>query len=301
MTNTLCLGAIEMETLTRNVKIWVAISLLSLFGYVSYVVNGSWAIFSGYLNNVPGDVAYVGFTGSVFWGGHVGVTSRFIGILLGLSAIFLLWAKKWSFQKVKKIVVAALVLEGINFLGLLPSVWWLSRPGFAYSPTLAANYLLQVLLLVPVLLGLAAVVLRYRGDGGERALVFVGAAAFVCYVAELVINEGSRWIGMLSSGDSSFLSQGIRTVGFLNAVVFMPLAVVFALVGAVCLVQQRNPFAMRWLGLSLAVIGLNYAVYLVVSYLTDSLNTLPLVDIWAIPLLGLGVALMLNSRKHSNS
>jgi hypothetical protein len=81
-----------MVTLDRSVKFWILASLISLFGYVFYVTKGSWTIFFGYLANIPSDVFYVGFTGSVFWGGHIGLTARFIGVLLGLSAAYLVWA-----------------------------------------------------------------------------------------------------------------------------------------------------------------------------------------------------------------
>ena len=287
-----------MVVLSRIVKFWIVVSLLSLFGYVFYVTKGSWTIFFGYITNVRSDIAYVHLTGSVFWGGHIGLTCRFIGVLLGLSVAYLLWAKNWPFSRVKKIIAAALFLEAVNFVGLVPSVWWLSRPGFTNSLTLAADYFLQILLIVPILMVLAFQVLRYEKTGGRRGLWLVASVAFVCYVSELVVNEGSRWIGMVSSG-LSFLSQGIWTVGFFNAIVFMPFAILFAILGAVRIYQQKVKSAMKWWGTSLSVVGLNYVIYLVVSYLTNSLNTLPLVDIWAIPLFGLGVALMLNSRTTS--
>jgi hypothetical protein len=56
------------------------------------------------------------------------------------------------------------------------------------------------------------------------------------------------------------------------------------------------PYLLR-LGASLAVVGLNYLIYVVYSYLVNSLSTLPLVDVWTVPLLGLGIALIINSRK----
>jgi hypothetical protein len=285
-----------MVTLDRSVKFWILASLISLFGYVFYVTKGSWTIFFGYLTNIPSDVFYVGFTGSVFWGGHIGLTARFIGVLLGLSAAYLVWAKKWPFYRVRKIVALALIFEAVNFIGLAPSVLWLLRPGFTNSSTLATDYFLQILLLVPVLLVLAAQVLRYMGGQNKRGLWLVASIAFVSYVSELAVNEGSRWIGMVSSGGLSFLSQGIWTVGFLNAIVFMPFAIFFAILSAICIGQQKQQSAMMWVGVSLSIIGLNYAIYLGVSYLTNSLNTLPLVDVWAIPLSGLGITLMLNSR-----
>ena len=55
---------------------------------------------------------------------------------------------------------------------------------------------------------------------------------------------------------------------------------------------------MIWFGASLAVIGLNYIIYLGFVYSVHSLNTLPVVDIWTIPLLALGIALIFNSRKR---
>ena len=49
------------------------------------------------------------------------------------------------------------------------------------------------------------------------------------------------------------------------------------------------------------VIGLNYAVYIAYSYVVNTLNTLPLVDVWAVSMLGLGIALIISAnRKRKN-
>jgi predicted RND superfamily exporter protein len=102
---------------------------------------------------------------------------------------------------------------------------------------------------------------------------------------------------MISADTLRFLFQGIRVVGFLDAILLMPLAVVLAIVGAFRLIQQENRSAMVWIGASLAMVGLNYSIYVIYSYFANSLNSLPLVDVWTIPLLGLGTALIINSRK----
>jgi hypothetical protein len=251
---------------------------------------------------VPQDVRYVGFTGSVFWSGHVGLTLRFAGLLLGLSAVCLLWLKQWPFVRLKLFVAFALFLEGAYFVGLLPSVFWLIRPEtFVYSPELGYGYLLQILFTVPFLWLLAFTVVQYREGQIKRGLVVAAALAFVGYVAALAINEVSRWTGMLSGDASSFLSQGIRAVGFLNAVVLMPVAVSLTVVGVVWLVRRDLRSAKLWLGASLFAIGLNYAIYFVYSYLTNSLQSVMLVDVWTIPLIGLGVALMVNSFRRNSS
>ena len=113
-------------------------------------------ILFGYLNNVAGDVEYVRFTGPVFWFGFVGLTSRLIGLVLALTAGFLLWIKSWPFLGVKKLVSVALLLEGINFVCLIPSLWFLLRPNtIIFTPSLGYGYLIQILFTVPFLWALA--------------------------------------------------------------------------------------------------------------------------------------------------
>ncbi len=105
---------------------------------------------------------------------------------------------------------------------------------------------------------------------------------------------------MLSS-QVMFLVEGIHGIGFLNAIVLMPFAVIFSVAAAKCLFQQRESSAVRWFAASLIVIGLNYVIYLIYSFIANTLNSLPLVDIWVIPLLGLGVALILQVRYQDRS
>ena len=80
----------------------------------------------------------------------------------------------------------------------------------------------------------------------------------------------------------------------------MPLAFVLAIVGAVRQFQMKERSAMRWLGASLAAVGLNYLIYIIYSFFANSLNSLPLVDVWTVPLLALGIALIVNSRNALN-
>jgi hypothetical protein len=217
---------------------------------------------------------------------------------LGLLVCYLLWVKGRSFQQVKKLVAAALILDGINFVGLLPSLPFLFEPrGVTFSPALGYGYLLQIVLTVPFLWMLALKILLYKEPNQKPTLLKVAGIAFVAYTTALFANEVSRWSSMISADTLKFLFEGIRAIGFLNAVVVMPFAVIFAIAGAARIFQQKEVSAIKWIGASLAVVGLNYLIYLIYSYFANSLNFVPLVDIWTIPLLGLGIALLLNSRK----
>ena len=286
-----------MASVARSVKVWIAASLVSLIVYDAYILRGSFAILFGYFANVPQDVGYVRMTGAVFWVGFVGLGARFIAVALGLAAVYLLWVKAKPFLKIKNLVALALFLEGVNFLALVPSVWFLLRPSFVSSLSLGLGYALQIVFTVPFLWVLAFKVAKYHESSQRPNLLKYGAIAFVGYTAALAVNEVSRWTSMISADTLKFLLQGIRAVGFLNAVVLMPLAVVLAVIGAYRLIQLKEGSSMKWLGASLAVVGLNYLIYVVYSYFANSVNTLPLVDVWTVPLLGLGIALMINSRK----
>jgi hypothetical protein len=286
-----------LPALNRSVKVCIAASLISLIVYTAYILNGSFTILFGYFANLPQDVSYVRMTGLVYWLGVAGLIGRFVAVILGLTALYLLWVKGKPFLRIKHLVAAAVFLEGAYFFSLTPSVWFLLRPSFITSVSLGVGYVLQILFTVPFLWILAFKVETFRESSQRRSILKFGAAAFLGYVAALAANEVSRWTSMISADTLRFLLQGIRAVGFLNAVVLMPLAVVFASVGAFRLIQQKERSAMGWLGASLAMVGLNYTIYVFYSYLTNSINTLPLVDVWTIPLFGLGIVLIFNSRK----
>ena len=286
-----------MTSLTRSTKILIVATLVSLIVYTTYILRGSFDILFGYLAHAPQDVSYVRMTGLVFWFGFVGLGGRFIAAILGLAAMYLLWVKLKVFLKMKILIAVAIFLEGLLFLSEIPSVWFLLRPGFAFSLSLGINYIMQILLTVPLLWVLAFKVATYNENNKRLSLLKFGAIAFVGYIAALAVNEVSRWTSMISADTFRFLFQGIRVVGFLDAIVLMPLAVLLAIVGAFRLIQQKNMSAMAWMGASLAMVGLNYSVYVIYSYYANSLNSLPLVDVWTIPLLGLGIAMIINSRK----
>lgn len=140
-----------MVALSRSVKVGITASLISLFIYVAYVTRGGYIILFGYINNDPASVGYVHMLGLAYWASFIGLTGRFIGVALGIVVLLLLWVKAWPLSKVKGLVAAAIALEAVNFISLVPSVSWLLRPGLLYNEPLGIDYLLEILLIVPFL------------------------------------------------------------------------------------------------------------------------------------------------------
>jgi hypothetical protein len=286
-----------MFSLTRATKIATVISLAALLGYLLYVLVGGYQILFGYFMGVRGDVGYVTRLGFGFWASTIGITARFIGCVLGLVAVYLLWVKQRPFQAVKWVVVVALILDSLNFLGLIPNTLLMLKPGtFFYNPSLGYGYVAQIIFTIPFLWLLAAQVGVYTKSQSQSTLLKAAVLAFVGYVVALAANEVSRWTSMISAESLQFI-QGSQAIGFYDALILMPLAVAFAVVAGVGLFRKKIRFSMFWAGVSLAAIGLNYIVYLFFLDLVGRLSTAPLVDIWAIPLFALGLALAWDARR----
>ena len=65
----------------------------------------------------------------------------------------------------------------------------------------------------------------------------------------------------------------------------------FAFVGA-WLLSENKAESVRWFGLSLAMIGAHYVVYLYYSFTVGDLFSAMQLDIWTLPFLGLGISLL---------
>ena len=115
--------------------------------------------------------------------------------------------------------------------------------------------------------------------------------AFVGYIGALWVNSVFRWFDMISAEGLSVFLTGIRAVGSLNAFVVMSLALVFGVLSVYQLLNGRK-IGVRWAGLALVMVGLHYFIYLLYSYFGGMIDFVLLVEVWAIPLLGLGVSVV---------
>jgi len=115
--------------------------------------------------------------------------------------------------------------------------------------------------------------------------------AFVGYVAAMWVNSVARWVYMGTVTDISSLFAG-SAVGFLNATITMSIALGFAIIGLLVQYRSKAQLAIKLFALSLSFVGLYFLLFLIDSVLTNALNSVMLREIWATPLLGLGLSLL---------
>jgi hypothetical protein len=288
-----------MISVGRWVKVWVFVSLVSLLLWLSYWLLPSFGRFLS-MDGTPW-AEVLRRSGLMFtvmelsWA--VGTIARFFGVLVGIGILVILVLKpNKELYSMRKWIALALSIEAFYYGSVaFPSGLVLVGVGRSAASlnnfSLGIAYLLQGLFTVPFLAILAVKVGQYKKlKEGFRSMGLVGLA-FAGYVVALWANVVFRWVDMVAIEGFGFFSIGLRTIGSLTAFIIMSLALIFSLVGAYSLAKRRGS-ALKWLGLALAMVGLYYLTYLLYSYYSNMMGWVWLVDVWTIPLLGLGITLL---------
>ncbi len=275
-------GGRELVKLGRGVKIWVFASLCSLLVWLVYLLPSRFEHFFRIVQGLPD--LYAGNLG-MFMAEYAGLLARFAGVVLALTAGFLVWGGEVkSSRRVEGLVEAALFLEGTYFVLLFPSgLWWLGSVNF-----LGVSYLLQAVAAGTVLMVLSFKVRSFATNIG--VLKWIGVAA-VGYVAALWANVVFRWFDMIEVVGNIFLLGQEASWGFLGSLITMSLAVVFSVIGAYLLADNKGE-SIWWFGLSLMMIGVHYVIYSAYSYSSGNLVSAMEKDVWTLPFLGLGASLL---------
>ena len=281
-------------------KVWVAVTLFSLFVWAVYWAIPGYGHFFNVVQGLPDD--YVRMLGIVFWTAFIGQNALVVGAVFGLVSIYLVWGVSKSFVRVSGLVASALLLESAYYVGFVPTAFLLLNPDSSRAifrlPYLGTAYLLQILFTVPFLIVLAVKVGTYSGPANKPGLLKWEGVAFAGLIGALWANAVLRWFDMLSGGGAAFLFTGIRGLGFFDAIILMSLAFILAVVGGYRLVQQKAVSAVNFLALSMAMVGLQYVIFLAYSYVVNVLASAFLIDVWTVPLLGLGLSLLITKAKR---
>ncbi len=282
-------------------KIWILAALFFLLFWIARLIPDSVERFYNivfvswnYYNRIV-----VG--GSMYTMAAVGNFARIIGVLIGIASLFAVWKNENNLPRIRKWVAAALSLETFYYACLIPSAIWLfalANQG-TYSYAWGVSYLLQIVFTVPFLAALAFKLFKQGGNPrGPEITKWVGLA-FVGYVLALWANT------VIKVAVDKIIIQGVqiftdlRLVEVLSAVILMSLAAIFAFAWGRTSAKQ-SASAKTWLGLSLTMIGLFYVIHVVTSYFLGKLSEVWLIDIWCIPMLGLGLTLLV-SRKQATA
>ena len=280
----------------RWVKIGAIISLLSLSVWAGWGLRSSYLFIYSLI--VEGQSGYISFLGLAFWAGAIGYHTRFLAGLIGASIIALLSSKLEGSKKVNKLLALVIVLEAFYFALLLPYVDYMLSYQFMSPPLiLVYSYIVQPIATVPFFLVLAYKIWKYDGTQKTLNMWKWAGLAFAGYIIALWSNMTmGRWFDMIYSDGWGFLENMTVSTGFFVSTVLMTLAVVFAIIVAFLLFKQRRLKAKKYTGISLSLVGLHYIFYtFYIFYLGYSFDYLMLVDVWTIPFLGLGIALLLNN------
>jgi len=265
---------------TRWTKTWITIVLVSLLVYDVRWLSG--VIISLYN-------ASIGILRIAFWWrywldyvltGIVGDTVRLVGVCLALYAAYMVWTAKKPLTKANKYVALAVLCEGIYFLTLLPlSLIEISRGLYTL---LMVGYLLQILLVSPALIILSMKLWRVTETAKANLAKWAGAAG-ISYMAGIWVNNVFR----------TYL-YGVTSVVFLNAVTTLSLSLTFASVGFLTLLKtpENRRRVMRLFAIALILLGLHFAIFIINSWITNTLTYALLVEIWPVTFLGLGFSLL---------
>jgi hypothetical protein len=281
--------------LTRWNKFWLIITLVSFLFYSFYWVNNIWGnIYQRLIISVPPFP-------SDFWFYPVlpgiGDLLRFVGVSLALLSVYLIWGpKRKPFLSVKKYVAAAIFFEGMYFLTLLRQnlISTFGSSTFPFINSIA--YLLQNLLVLPLLTLLSFKIWRYQESDSADVLKWAGVTGLGYLVGIWFVNV-FKWVSMGQSAGIGFLLSGTTSLGFFNSAITLSMSLILAAAGFVAYLKQKSSrLVTRLVALALIMIGLHFAFFILYVAITDAWKFVFLTEFWPIPLLGLGLSMLANPK-----
>ena len=276
--------------------------LYSLIQLVNSFLDGYNAGFGAIMALFGSVPAFYSTRNPLFLWGHVfpeiGVIARFIGLTVLLFSVCLLFAfgKPWSSVKGK--IGLGIFLEGLFFFCLLGSVPMLLD---GINAVFAVSYLIQVFLAAPILMVLSWKIRNSNAVSDGLPWKFL-SLTFLCYIATIWVNSIARWVLIVMNSGIASLFTLASIVGFLNALIILSCALGFTIAGVLTLYRNKALLAIKLFALSLTFIGLYFLIFLVNTFATSALSSAyrsaMLMEIWATPLLGLGLSMLYVSLKE---
>jgi hypothetical protein len=277
--------------LTRWTKVWIVVTLCSVLAYNFYwlysaLVNPYYLSYGDLPENLLQLLIATDYMLPV-----IGNIFRLIGVSLALLSLYLVWGPKPNpFSNVKKKTAVALLFEGIYFLSLLPVsiliVFYLGP-----LPILTA-FILQALLVSPLLTVLSFKIWRYRKTAEETVLKWAGVAA-IGYVIDIWIINVFRGLSTINIEGIGYLISDGTSLSFLNSIITLSLSLIFAVAGFYTLQKKGNKrLSTRLIAIALIMLGLHFVIFIFYSAIINAWNWILVTEVWPIALLGLGLSVL---------
>jgi len=279
---------------TKWGKIWIGATVVSMFLYNLRWTYGNITTVCSTLASISPFASYPEWR---FWvdrilSGIVGNGFRLAGNIITFTVLFMLWrAKPESFTNVKRKVSWALVCEAVYWLTVLPisiiELLFLER-----VQLLELAFVIQIVLTSSLLILLAKRTWNFDELKKLNALKLVGIAA-VGYLVGIWFNNVFRWLSMEQATEITFIVIGWTGFGFFSTLITLSASLVLAVASFYTMFQRSNiERAIKMAGAALIFLGLNFAIYVIFSELTYTLNYVFLVEFWPVTFLGLGVGML---------
>ena len=277
--------------LTRWTKVWIVITLCSVLAYNFYwlynaLVNPYYLSYGDLPENLLQLLIATDYVLPI-----IGNIFRLIGVSLALLSLYLVWGPKPNpFSNVKKKTAVALLFEGIYFLSLLPLnilfVFYLGP-----LPIFIA-FILQALLVSPLLTVLSFKIWRYRKTAEETVLKWAGVAA-IGYVIDIWIINVFRGLSTINIEGIGYLISDGTSLSFLNSIITLSLSLIFAVAGFYTLQKKGNKrLSTRLIAIALIMLGLHFVIFIFYSAIINAWNWILVTEVWPIALLGLGLSVL---------
>ena len=277
--------------LTRWTKVWIVVTLCSVLAYNFYwlysaLVNPYYLSYGDLPENLLHLLIATDYVLPI-----IGNIFRLIGISLALLSLYLVWRPKPTpFSNVKKKTAAALLFEGIYFLSLLPVNILLI---FYLGPLpIFIAFILQALLVSPLLTVLSFKIWRYRKTAEETVLKWAGVAA-IGYVIDIWIINVFRGLSTINIEGIGYLISDGTSLSFLNSIITLSLSLIFAVAGFYTLQKKGNKrLSTRLIAFALIMLGLHFVIFIFYSAIINAWNWILVTEVWPIALLGLGLSVL---------
>ena len=231
------------------------------------------------------------------YSGFLGLLIRIVGASYALLAAFLILRTKTnSFQTVRNKISNAILLEGLYFFTFIPVIYFLlsysglpSTSNFFLSTGLSS----QILLISPLFIALSFKVRKHTTGADSSSILLLAGSASMTYIIALWITYMLKWAEMTAVENLNWLLTFPRNMGFLNTVISLSLAVIFAVMSVRHMLRKRYGIkTTRLWGLAAIFLSAHIIIYALYCFSFGVPNFIQFGELWTIPLVAVGAYLV---------